>query len=108
MSTSAPTRRAAEALCTADTSYWHHEQTDDYPCSSCVEKAQTAATAALRDSDDPDALPREYVARLARESRKTRCARVCWHAKWDDLAEPDRDVIRAQIDAMTAAVLGGA
>ncbi|MDQ8040621.1 hypothetical protein RDI86_02005 [Cellulosimicrobium sp. XJ-DQ-B-000] len=43
--------RAARDLCTADTSYWHHEQTDDYPCSSCVEKAQTAVSAALHDPD---------------------------------------------------------
>lgn len=32
-------REAAEALCTADSSYWHHEQTDGYPCTDCVEKA---------------------------------------------------------------------
>ncbi|WP_163186016.1 hypothetical protein [Cellulosimicrobium sp. SL-1] len=62
--------------------------------------------AALRDPDDPDALAREYVARLAHESWDTGCQRVCFHATWDDMTELDRNVVRAQLAAMTSTVLG--
>lgn len=74
--------RAARDLCTADSSYWHHEQTDDYPCSSCVEKAQTAVSAALHHPDDPLWLERVLV--------------VAWYEGRD------------QADAVRAAILGEA
>jgi len=61
----------------------------------------------LYGPDDPDALAREYVARLAHESWDTGCQRVCFHAAWDDMAEPDRNVIRAQVDAARAAIVAG-
>lgn len=68
--------------------------------------ARAVVSAALHDPADPDALAREYVARLAHESWDTGCQRVCFHATWDDMTELDRNVIRAQLDAMTAAILG--
>lgn len=69
-------------------------------------RAHAIVSAALHDPADPDWLAREYVARLAHESWDTGCQRVCFHAAWDDMAEPDRNVIRAQVDAVRAAILG--
>jgi hypothetical protein len=68
----------------------------------------TVLRAALTDPDDPDWLAREYVARLARESRETSCKRVCWHDEWLTMPDGSRDLVRAQVDAMRAAILGGA
>lgn len=68
--------------------------------------ARAAVSAALHDTDDPDALAREYVARLAHESWETGCQRVCFHAAWDDMTELDRNVIRAQFDVMRTVILG--
>ncbi len=68
--------------------------------------ARKVVSAALHDPDDPDALARGYVARLAHESWETGCQRVCFHAAWDDMTELDRNVIRAQFDAMRTVILG--
>lgn len=68
--------------------------------------ARAVVGAALHDPDDPDALAREYVARMAHESWATGCQRVCFHAAWDDMDELERNVVRAQLDAMSAVVLG--
>lgn len=70
------------------------------------EVSAAIVSAALQDPDDPDALAREYVARLAHESWDTGCQRVCFHAAWDDMTELDRNVIRAQFDAMSTVILG--
>lgn len=73
---------------------------------AAADAARRAVSAALHDPDDPDALAREYVARLAHESWETGCQRVCFHATWDDMDELERNTIRAQLDAMTTVVLG--
>lgn len=70
------------------------------------EVTKRLVSVALHDTDDPDALSREYVARLAHESWDTGCQRVCFHAAWDDMTELDRNVIRAQFDAMRTVILG--
>lgn len=51
---------AAEALCLADTSWEHHDRTDDFPCSSCVSdtrredvtRAQREITSAVVEADE--------------------------------------------------------
>lgn len=68
--------------------------------------ARAVVSAALHDPSDPDKLAREYVARMAHESWATGCQRVCFHAVWDDMDELARNTIRAQLDAMSAVVLG--
>lgn len=89
--------RATEALCTADTSYWHHEQTDDYPCSSCVEKAQTAVSAALHDPDDAEGL---WLYGAAIDAAAASLGTTL-------LTESYIVAVRAGVDAVRAAILGG-
>lgn len=43
---------AAEALCTTDASYWHHEQTDDFPCTWCRTRASAFGDALAQHRDD--------------------------------------------------------
>jgi hypothetical protein len=94
MTTMPALARATEALCTADTSYWHHEQTDDYPCTSCVEKAQTSVSAALHDPEDPDALAKVLAAFDS--------------IAWSNMHRETKGIYRRMADAVRAAILGEA